>query len=146
MDPVAELVHDHAALNRGVVALGARLAAPDVTGSDVADELVALREELFHHFAQEEEGLFPFVAEAFPDHADTIDEMARAHDGICGALARACHLAADDADKALVVAMFSRFADAYATHAKIEGALLEQLGPRLSATQRQRLADLVKDL
>jgi len=146
MDPVGDLAHDHAALNRAVVALGARLAERDVTSGDVADELVALREELFHHFAQEEEGLFPFVAEAFPDHADRIDEMARAHDGICGALARACHLAADDADKALVIAMFARFEVAYATHAKLEGGLLEELGPKLSLAQRQRLADLVRDL
>ncbi|MCX5746873.1 MAG: hemerythrin domain-containing protein [Proteobacteria bacterium] len=150
-DPVKDLAHDHTTLNARVIALGARLAdlgRPETAAatSEVADDLGALREELFHHFAREEEGLFPFVAEAFPDQARHVDAMALAHDGICGALARAYHLAADDADLTIVLAVYARFEAAYAAHARFEAALFDELGPRLTGEHRDQLAALVRDL
>ncbi|HEU4730248.1 MAG TPA: hemerythrin domain-containing protein, partial [Kofleriaceae bacterium] len=92
-DPVEELVHDHADINRRVLALGTAIRALDRNrGNGMALALVnrlsELRELLFLHFAREEEGLFPFVAEAVPELAEQVQAMAVAHDAICGGLAR----------------------------------------------------------
>jgi iron-sulfur cluster repair protein YtfE (RIC family) len=147
-DPVQELVHDHADINRRVLALGAGIRAldrPDGNGMAVAlvHRLDELRELLFLHFAREEEGLFPFVAEAV---ADRVQAMAMAHDAICGGLARMCHLASANAELAQVLAVFARFEAAYASHADAESELLRELTARLDAEQRARLADLVRGL
>jgi len=63
-DPVQDLVHDHADINRRVLALGGAnpRARPQTTANGMAVALVhqmgELRELLFLHFAREEEGLF----------------------------------------------------------------------------------------
>lgn len=151
IDPVQELVHDHADINRRVLALGAAiraLARPDGDGMAIAlaHRLDELRELVFLHFAREEEGLFPFVSEAVPELADRAQDMATAHDAICGGLARMCHLAATNAELALVLAVFTRFEAAYASHADAEAALLHELTARLDAAQRAQLAELVRGL
>lgn len=150
-DPVQDLVHDHADINRRVLALGAAIRAldhPDGQGMAVAlaHRLGELRELLFLHFAREEEGLFPFVSETVPELADRVQAMAMAHDAICGALARMYHLASANAELALVLAVFSRFEAGYASHADAEAELLRELTTRLDAAQRARLADLVHGL
>ncbi|HEX3764862.1 MAG TPA: hemerythrin domain-containing protein [Kofleriaceae bacterium] len=153
IDPVQELVHDHADINRRVLALGAAirsLARTDGDGDGMAVALVhgldELRELVFLHFAREEEGLFPFVSEAVPELADRAQAMATAHDAICGGLARMCHLAATNADLTLVLAVFSRFEATYASHADSEADLLRELTARLDAGQRAQLAELVRGL
>jgi len=150
-DPVQELVHDHADINRRVLALGAAIRALDRRdGGGMAVALVPrlgeLRELLFLHFAREEEGLFPFVAETVPELADRVHAMAMAHDAICGGLARMCHLASANAELAHVLAVFARFEAGYASHADAEAELLRELTTRLDAEQRGRLADLVRGL
>ena len=150
-DPVQELVHDHADINRRVLALGAAVRALDhADGNGMAVALVSrlgeLRELLFLHFAREEEGLFPFVSEAVPELADRVQAMAMAHDAICGALARMCHLASANAELMHVQAVFARFEAGYASHADAEAELLHELAVRLDAEQRGRLADLVRGL
>lgn len=147
-DPVEELVHDHADINRRVLALGAAIRALDRNDGDgmalaLVTQLDELRELAFLHFAREEEGLFPFVTETVPELADQVHAMALAHDAICGGLARMYHLAAANADLAVVLAVFTRFETAYASHAETEAELLRQLGQRLDRAQRARLADLV---
>jgi iron-sulfur cluster repair protein YtfE (RIC family) len=150
-DPVQELVHDHADINRRVLALGAALRALDRNdGNGMALALVnllgELREHLFLHFAREEEGLFPFVADTVPELAGQVHAMALAHDAICGGLARMYHLASTNADLTVILAVFARFEAVYASHAETEAELLHQLSARLDPAQRARLAELVRGL
>lgn len=128
-----------------MIALGVRMAQLETTAL-VADDLGELREELFHHFAREEEGLFPFVTDVFPEHAAQVETMATAHDAICGALARAYHLATSNADAAIVISIYNRFEQAYAAHARAESELFDELGAKLTLAQSVRLAELVRDL
>src|SRR5215510_6134769 len=150
-DPVQELVHDHADINRRVLALGSSLRALDRNdGNGMALALVSrfgeLRELLFLHFAREEEGLFPFVSDTVPELAGQVHAMALAHDAICGGLARMYHLASANADLTVILAVFARFEAVYASHAETEAELLHQLSTRLDPAQRARLAELVHGL
>lgn len=151
IDPVEDLVHDHADINRRVLALGSTIRTLDRDdGNGMAVALVTrlgeLRELLFLHFAREEEGLFPLVAEAMPELADEVAAMAMAHDAICGGLARMYHLAAANADLPTILAVFTRFEIAYAGHAQTEANLLRTLHGRLDPAQRAQLAELVRGL
>jgi len=99
-DPVRELTHDHADINRRVRAIGTMIDELE-HGTRTADAALArpigeLRELLFHHFAREEEGLFPFVAEVVPELGERVAEMEVAHDTICGALPRMYELASHE--------------------------------------------------
>ncbi|HEX7842902.1 MAG TPA: hemerythrin domain-containing protein [Kofleriaceae bacterium] len=150
-DPVQELVHDHADINRRVLALGSAIRALDRNdGNGMALALVSrlgeLRELVFLHVAREEEGLFPFVADTVPELAGQVHAMAMAHDAICGGLARMYHLASTNADLTVILAVFSRFETAYASHAETEAELLHQLSARLDPAQRMQLAELVRGL
>lgn len=151
IDPVQDLVHDHADINRRVFALGSTIRALDRDDGDglalaLVTRLGELRELLFLHFAREEEGLFPFVCESVPELADQVHAMALAHDAICGGLARMYHLAAANAELPTLLAVFTRFESAYASHAEVEGKLLHTLSGRLDPEQRARLAELVRGL
>ncbi|HEX5058696.1 MAG TPA: hemerythrin domain-containing protein [Kofleriaceae bacterium] len=145
-DPIRNLSHDHADLNQRVVAIASllRTQAPD---PETHDELVLalghLREDLFLHFAREEEAVFPFIATTVPELAAQIDAMATAHDTICGALARACHLAENDAAVDAIAPVFERFQVVYADHASAESILLRSLDRKLQPAQRDELAALV---
>jgi hypothetical protein len=150
-DPLQDLVHDHADINRRVLTLGSAIRALDRNdGHGMALALVnrlgELRELLFLHFAREEEGLFPFVAEAVPELADQVHAMALAHDAICGGLARMYHLASTNADLTVILAVFARFETTYASHAESEARLLRELSCKLVPAQRAQLADLVRGL
>jgi len=151
IDPVQDLVHDHADINRRVFALGSAIRALDRDDGDglalaLVTRLGELRELLFLHFAREEEGLFPFVSESVPELADQVHAMALAHDAICGGLARMYHLAAANAELPTVLAVFTRFETAYASHAEVEAKLLHTLSGSLDPEQRARLAELVRGL
>lgn len=151
IDPVQDLVHDHADINRRVFALGSTIRALECNNGDgmalaLVTRLGELRELLFLHFAREEEGLFPFVSETVPELADQVHAMAMAHDAICGGLARMYHLAAANAELSTVLAVFTRFETAYASHAEVEGKLLHTLSSRLGPEQRAQLAELVRGL
>ena len=150
-DPVQDLAHDHADINRRVIALAATirtLGRDDCNGMTLAlvHRFSELRELLFLHFAREEEGVFPFVSEAVPELGPQVAAMALAHDTICGSLARMCHLAAANGELPAIAAVFARFEAAYASHAEVEAAFLQQLGGRLDREQRARLAELVSGL
>ena len=144
-DPIEVLVHDHGELNRRVLDLGAQIRRAK-TSDVLAEPLAALRDHLFHHFAREEEGLFPFVTEHVSVLAQQIHVMEVAHDTICGALARMVHLAEDEASLESITNLFDRFENAYAVHAQSESELLEELGQRLDAEHRVALAALVAGL
>ena len=144
-DGVRDLGHDHAELNRRVIAISTRMQARPGNG-DIANALIELRELLFTHFAREEEGLFPFVAERVPTFAARVQDMAIAHDTICGALARACHLASVEGEHGQLAAVYQRFEHAYAEHARSESEILAALDVELDAKDRERLAALVEGL
>lgn len=144
-DPIDELVHDHADINRRVLEVSRLLAGDGDPNERVDTQLVELREELFLHFAREEEGLFPFVSERFPELAPSVDAMSTAHDAICGVVARMCHMIST-ANVATIRGLFERFEVTYVAHAKIEASLLAQLAGRLDAADRAKLAQLVRDL
>jgi len=151
IDPVEDLVHDHADINRRVMALGQAIRALDRDDGDglalaLVTRLGELRELLFLHFAREEEGLFPLVTEALPELGDEVHAMALAHDAICGGLARMYHLAAANTELATILAVFTRFETAYGRHAEVEARLLHTLGGRLAPDQRAQLAELVRGL
>jgi len=151
IDPVQDLVHDHADINRRVFALGATIRALDSNDGDgmalaLVTRLGELRELMFLHFAREEEGLFPFVSETVPELAEEVHAMALAHDAICGGLARMYHLAASNTDLATMVSVFTRFETAYAGHAEVEARLLHTMSGRLDPAQRAQLAELVRGL
>jgi hypothetical protein len=150
-DPLDNLAHDHADINRRVLAVGASIRALDCEDGNgmalaLASRLDELRELLFLHFAREEEGLFPMVSELVPELAAQIGEMAIVHDAICGSLARMYHLAAANAELATILAVFQRFETAYASHAEVEADLLRALATRLDPAQRAQLAELVRGL
>jgi iron-sulfur cluster repair protein YtfE (RIC family) len=150
-DPIQDLTHDHADINRRVIAIGSAIHALDRDGGNglaraLVGRLGELRELLFTHFAREEEGLFPFVAEAVPALATQILDMSVAHDAICGALARAYHLAESSADIGSITQVYTRFEAAYASHSEAEAALLLQLARMLDPAQRDKLAVLVRGL
>lgn len=145
-DPVHQLAHDHADLNRRVLALGSLVARSGVGASELVEPLGELRELLFLHFAREEEGLFPFVAATVPELAERVDEMALAHDAICGALARMYHLAVSGAVIADLATVFGRFERSYVAHAHAEAALLQTLDEVLDPERRAQLGALVADL
>ncbi|HLL25101.1 MAG TPA: hemerythrin domain-containing protein, partial [Kofleriaceae bacterium] len=139
-DPIGQLTHDHGELNRRVLALGTQVRSLQPANAD-ADMLVEplreLREQLFLHFAREEEGLFPFVTEVVVELSDQLQDMLIAHDTICGALARMVHLAqAGGSSMAMLAQLFDRFENAYATHAQMESQLLAELASRLDADHR----------
>jgi hypothetical protein len=142
-DPVRQLAHDHGDINRRVLELGELIRSG---GGDVAAPLRELREQLFFHFAREEEGLFPFVADAVPDRAEQVRVMETAHDTICGSLARMVHLANAGGDRGVIAHLFQRFENAYAEHAAAELALFASLDQTLDGEQRARLAALVDGL
>jgi hypothetical protein len=148
-DPVATLVHDHAAINRIMLELSREMEAlrkGEEVNLDLADELHALRDLLFLHFAQEEEGLFPFVAEVLPALADQVAAMSAAHDGICGGLSRLVHMLETQADAATMLGVFDRFEHAYGEHARQESLLLSAVDREASPEQRAQLAELVRGL
>lgn len=150
-DPVIKLVHDHGEINRRVLAVGVILRELEGDGgSPIPRALIAplteLRELLFAHFAREEEGLFPFVADAFAELAPRVEELHVTHDTICGRLARMHALATSNGPLAAMVILFRRFESTYAEHATTEAALLRDLEGRLDDSQRGRLTALVAGL
>lgn len=140
-----DLTHDHGEINRLVLDVGNALrsapANPDGLPLDV--RFGELQDVVFHHFAREEEALFPYIAEAIPDLVPEIDALLLAHDAICGLLARLVHMAATPAAGTGLGPLYARFEAAYAAHAKGEAAFLGSLNARLDHAQRKRLAALV---
>ena len=127
-DPVRDLAHDHADLNRRVLELS-DLHADPAAHPPLLPALVELREHMFLHFAREEEGLFPLVSEWIPEISDQVLAMVSAHDAVCGALARMIHAARSGTDAASLDGLLGRFQAAYAEPA-----------------QRAQLAELVRSL
>jgi iron-sulfur cluster repair protein YtfE (RIC family) len=148
-DSIAHLAHDHREINRQVLAVGAALRKLQHDRAALATftaVLSNLHDLLFLHFAREEEGLFPFLAESFPELAERVHEMTVAHDAICGALTRARYFATGTGDVEAIRVMYERFEISYAGHASQEAALLHDVDARLDRAQRAALVGLIDDL
>jgi iron-sulfur cluster repair protein YtfE (RIC family) len=157
-DPVRHLEHSHARLTkltfdvREMILSGpkhARFGAAAPTR--LVALLEALRDELLEHFANEEEGLFPFLRRHVPDQADAVDRLEQAHDVVCGTLARLAHAAARDPaapgeGAPTLIDHFERFEAAYSAHSREEIALFDELGRRLDGELRAELADALRGL
>jgi iron-sulfur cluster repair protein YtfE (RIC family) len=146
-DPVRNLAHDHAELNRQVLELSGSLAEHEAV-STLLPALKELREHMFLHFAREEEGLFPLVSEWIPELADQVLALVGAHDAVCGALARMIHTASaeGEGDPVALQGLLARFQAAYGDHAKLEAELLRRADAALDASQRAQVAELVRGL
>jgi iron-sulfur cluster repair protein YtfE (RIC family) len=158
-DPVAHFEHSHSALGKLTLEVRNSMRAWFRTGCrDAAarrhllTELERLREDLIHHFAREEEGLFPFVRENVTSSAQAVDRLQDAHDSICGALVRLTHLVehtdeADlDASRPAIEALYERFERVYAMHSQEEAVLFDGLGRTLDQAQRNGLAEILQGL
>jgi iron-sulfur cluster repair protein YtfE (RIC family) len=156
-DPLIALEHDHVHLSRLVAELRhmtAELlrqdARPEVS-EEIAATLASLRDDLFEHFAREEEALFPYLAGALPDLGPTIARLEGAHDRICGGISR-LHAIATTGDaglrdhRALVAQLFARFDAEYVEHARQEGEFLRGLAQRLDDDRRQHVRRLMKEV
>jgi iron-sulfur cluster repair protein YtfE (RIC family) len=150
-DPVRQLEHTHGHLNKLVLAVAESLegSAPDSASAwkKLHANLSALRDELLQHFADEEEGLFPFVRASVPARADVVDRLEAAHDTICGSIVRMVHLAGGAHHPSEAIrTLHERFEHAYTKHSSDEAALFEELGRVLNATEREELAKRLRGL
>lgn len=157
-DPVRRFEHSHVNLNELVIELGQLVRTRIGRGqasSRIRRRLVVcaakLRDDLLGHFADEEEGLFPFVSRYLPERSAAVERLQQSHDTICGSLVRLAHLVAHDKDvfgsgHGALLAQYARFVEAYTAHAQEEAAFLEGLAERLDANQRATLADVLRGL
>lgn len=157
-DPVRRFEHSHVHLNELVIELGQLVRSRIDRGrgsSRIRRRLVVcaakLRDGLLGHFADEEEGLFPFVSRYVPERSAAVERLQNAHDTICGSLVRLAHLVAHDTDvfgsgHGALLAQYARFVEAYAAHAQEEAAFLEALAEGLDAGQRAALAGALRGL
>jgi iron-sulfur cluster repair protein YtfE (RIC family) len=158
-DPVAHFEHSHAALSRLTLEVRDSMGAWSRTQCRDAEarerlltDLETLRDELIHHFAREEEGLFPFVRENVPSAAQAVDRLQDAHDSIGGALVQLAHLvehtdeAGLAAGRSTIEALYERFERAYAMHSQEEAVLFDGLGRTLDQRQRSGLAEILRGL
>lgn len=154
-DPLDDLAHDHGELSVLVFEVlhalehKASVPPPPVEQGWLRRRLVDLREALLLHFAREEEGLFPFVGQHFPEAAPRVAAMEVAHDGMCGSVTRMAYLAEQGPDAfprhlPAITVSFTRFLDGYVNHSRIETELIEELAGRLDAGQRVALAELLR--
>jgi iron-sulfur cluster repair protein YtfE (RIC family) len=152
IDPVGHFEHSHGRLTKLALEVRDLIAAePHGSPAQLVARVDELSEELLRHFADEEEGLFPFVRRHLPARAGAVDRLQRAHDTVCGALLRLAHLVkhdprALDASRPAVIALHARFDAAYAEHSRDEAAVLEELGRNLDAGQSTKLAGILRGL
>jgi hypothetical protein len=137
-----QLEHDHTALSQHVAEL--RTLVHREPRDIFASKLDAVMSDLFEHFAREEEGLFPYIIEQFPDQADVVAQLQAAHDRICGAASRIAALSPEQID--LAITLFERFDAEYTGHAQRETEFLRSLGARLSPTQQDALSKILQHL
>lgn len=152
-DPIRSFEHAHGHLTKLALGIGQQLRdkngrAYTMTSARRKEALAlleALRDELLQHFADEEEGLFPFVRRTVPGKAATVDRLEGSHDTICGGVVRLAHLASHEAGSQLVT-LYERFENAYAQHSREEAELFEELGRQLGEPERSELGSLLRGL
>jgi iron-sulfur cluster repair protein YtfE (RIC family) len=146
---------DHIRLASEVARLHERISqlAAHTGSQDARDDLVAvivhLMEQLFAHFAREEEVLFPYLTTAGLLVPSQLAQMLSAHDRICGAAARIHSLAVagklSQADVGLVQSLFERFETEFTAHSKFEGEFLGNVAKTLDSVHEAHLAALLAE-
>ena len=144
---IHDLEHDHATLTNAVEDLRAQALSGkgDFPDERFLAKIVEVADELFEHFAREEEGLFPYILDVLPDQAEVIAQMQAAHDRICGAASRIAQLA-ERPNADLAVSLFRRFDAEYTGHAKREAEFLRSLAARLTSDQQETLAGILREI
>jgi iron-sulfur cluster repair protein YtfE (RIC family) len=151
-DPVQAFEHDHVRCSTLVRALGERmemLRRKPFSRRQLISLIEQLRDELFLHFAREEEALFPLIVHQLPHARKTVDRLIATHDAICGTLSRLLLLASQpgsDASFASFEKLLKRFNTFYAEHATTEVTLLREVDEHLDARQREELRELTQGL
>jgi iron-sulfur cluster repair protein YtfE (RIC family) len=153
-DPIRAFEHSHDHLTQLALEVGEKLhgGTHGASTGEARESLVALldtlRDELLHHFAVEEEGLFPFIRSKVSVKAEAVDRLAHAHDIICGAVVRLAHLARTSpvSESPALLALHARFESAYVVHSREEADLLSELGRTLNERQRHELVELLRGL
>lgn len=154
-DPLLALEHDHVHLSRLVAelrslvrALGEGEPRPELR-DDIVAVLSSIRDDLFDHFAREEEILFPYLEQALPELRESLARLEGAHDRICGGVSRLIALAEKGEAlwqaSALVGQLFERFDREYGEHARGESELLRGLAARLDDAQRRHVREIMRD-
>jgi iron-sulfur cluster repair protein YtfE (RIC family) len=160
-DPVRQFEHAHATLTNLTFEVRELIHA-EAQGSSELDGVAnrtrlvgllgVLRDELLVHFANEEEGLFPFLRRHVPAKAGIVDRLESAHDTVCGSLVRLAHTAAQQPParsagrSAQLVEIYERFEAAYAAHSREEAGLFDEIGSALDREQRAELAEILRGL
>jgi hemerythrin-like domain-containing protein len=151
-DGIDRLEHDHIALSQRVLAVRSAVSrlqrGEDVDAAETVAALALLADDLFEHFAREEEFLFPYIVAELPDQEPQVAQMQAAHDRICGAASRIVALAERGPlaeQLALVLPLFARFDAEYMAHAQREAEFLRELASRLTTEQRRALAALLTE-
>ena len=150
--PIGILEHSHVRLNELVAEIAELVRDPEVVSDAKSRALLIalsgeLRDELLEHFANEEEGLFPFVRDHLQTSAELVERLEAAHDAICGSIVRVAHGASSERSSHRdLLSLFERFEAAYADHSRSEGDLLEQLRRVLTADEERELAQYLEGL
>ncbi|MBK6697574.1 MAG: hemerythrin domain-containing protein [Myxococcales bacterium] len=132
-DLFERLEHDHAPLSAVLLELGEWFKGPEFDRAALTDKLYALTELVIEHFGEEEETVFPLLAELAPEAATSLASLAEGHDAICGLAVRLQAVAArSELDVVTMRALFERLEAAYAAHAQRETALLRGIRKTLS--------------
>ena len=147
-DPVRTFEHAQVHCSDLVRALGEHaevLRSKGFSGKKLFALIEQLRDELFIHFAREEEGLFPFIVQHVPQASATVDRLVASHDAICGSLSRLLLLASkSDVDGGdAMEELFARFNALYDEHSCTEVVLLREIDHRLDENQRAKLRELI---
>jgi iron-sulfur cluster repair protein YtfE (RIC family) len=151
-DPIQTFEHDRIRCSELVRTVSDRVRtsrrrAP--SGKQLVNRIERLRDELFAHFAREEEGLFPFIVAQLPKARQTVDRLIAAHDAICEGLSQLLLLASQAGsatDPASIDAVLVRFNALYEEHANTEMGLLREIDEQLDKTQRVRLRQFIRGL
>jgi hypothetical protein len=157
-DVVFDLEHDHVGLTQLIAELRGLLVSIERGGASVEamhgrihDLALELRDELLEHFGDEEEGVFPYLAELRPELVPELEKLSVGHDALCGTAARIAGLAerghAEFAQALpLVTSLFGRLDTAYEDHARVELAFLRRAGGLLGDGERRALAERLRGL
>lgn len=156
-DLFERLEHDHAPMSAAMREIsvwfareerGAGLPKDHPEHADLSalrDKLELLKELVIEHFGEEEELVFPILAELLPAAAESLGELARAHDAICGLAVRlgaVAHRA--EPDPVTMRALFDRLEASYVEHAQREQAALRAIRGKLSLESLLELKQRLK--
>jgi hypothetical protein len=135
-DALGELNHEHASMSDALDALHrARRAGADAEA--LVEHAERLRDEFLDHFGDEEEHLFPALAELVPKSSAELDELRQSHDALCGLAVRIAGSAGGSG--AQLDALLERLDVAYREHARREVEVLRATLEALSPAQREAL-------